>query len=241
MNAVTSSRTQTHMTMALLAGAVVAAMIMALPAAMLDGLLSAVGMSALLEATPRAALAAVTGLLTGLTIWIALNLLWPGDDVSDDYDVFQVDAPVLRPIFASTDLGTPFNSIRADRWDALPFEHEPIAAGDEAVMGESGRLLWEPDPWFDELQDPEPALIEPVRWGAPVLEAKPIASLSLNELVARLESGLRRRRAMAAAAPIPIRTPKPAPTPTPFSPMQDMDDALRDALGTLQRLAARSA
>ncbi|MBB5686025.1 hypothetical protein [Sphingobium boeckii] len=245
MNTEILPRTQTPAITALMAGLIVAVAILSLPVVLLENLVLASGLPAVLAAaeaplglTARGLIAASAGMMTGLSLWIVLGLVWPAaDEQADAYDVFRDDLPILRPIFAATDLGAPFDSIRAADRAVLPFENDPVAEGDAPMIAEPGRMLWEPDPWFDEMQDPEPALIEPVRWGAPSLEAAPIATLSLTELVARLEAGLRRRKAMAAAAPIPVAAVRTAP----FSPVRDMDDALRDALGTLQRLAARSA
>ncbi|WP_336973494.1 hypothetical protein [Sphingobium aromaticiconvertens] len=70
-------------------------------------------------------------------------------------------------------------------------------------------------------------------------DPRPITSLSITELTARLERGLTQR----GAPSIPrVIADMPVADPVPVSPMvePDVDEALRAALGTLRTLAARA-
>ncbi|RJF90694.1 hypothetical protein D3876_10825 [Sphingomonas cavernae] len=112
----------------------------------------------------------------------------------------------------------------------IAIEIEDAPALDEADQGEFAE--------FAPLED-EPAdapLSEPVSvFGAPTPEAEDRNSLSLTELLHRLETGLERKRRTVAA--VPVSEPRPAVRAGSIS---DMDEALRDALGTLRRMSANS-
>ena len=269
---------------AILAGGAVAAAIWLVPAAAIEWRIVKTGLPSILPAagpplgtTARALMAAVGGLGTAIFAWIVLafvaSKLPRVERETPRRIAVEPEAPkpkpLLRPIFAGTDLGAPFDSIRAPSepldLGALPYEEDsaptvpaavspafvpsveadpapepsilaPAPAVDPAPRPAAGPRLWEPDPWFDEMEDPEPFLAQPPL--APPLLAEPaatpdtdppaapqpaLATLSLTELVQRLETGMQRRRSRPD-----------------LSGMADMDSALRDALGTLQRLTARS-
>jgi len=241
--------------MAIAAGAVFAGALMTVPPAAIEWRIVQSGLPSILPAaapplgfTARALLAGIGGLGAMTVAWIAFTLidsLIPGGTRTkrpkiEPFAEWVADAPVRRPIFAESDLGAPFNSIRATSeildLGTLPFEGEPapvapsadvplaeaVSATPEALPVAAQAPLWQPDPWFDDLADPEPA---------PGKAAAPVDSLSLSELVERLETGMQRRRSNAGAAPR---------TRPDIAPLPDMDAALRDALGTLQRLSLRS-
>jgi len=270
---------------ALTAGAAVAAGIMLVPAAAIEWRIAKTGLPAMFPAagpplgtTARVLLAATGGIGLAIVALIVLALISarlprpakaPRAADRDDYDDAAFDdvapiraQPILRPIFAGSDLGAPFDSIRAGvpplDLGALAYKAEapvapevepepvvlappepvveaPIAVEPEPLPAPepipapaaSAPRLWEPDPWFDELQDPEPVFAAAPPQSPP---APPLATLSLAELVQRLEAGMQRRRGTAGAA-------RAQPD---LMPMADMDSALREALSTLQRLTARS-
>lgn len=182
----------------------------------------------------------------------------------------QEDEP-RRPIFAETDLGASFDIPEAEPVadDALdaPYELvEPIVEEQPELLDLApiARAMWQVPPrlpsFVDAIDDglegdpadqfeiaefapveEEPVAPEPVEapriapvpaFAAP--EALDRDSLSLMELLNRLEAGMERRRRSDAVAP--VRDTRPPVTQT----ISDMDEALRDALGTLRRMSAHS-
>lgn len=125
--------------------------------------------------------------------------------------VSEAEEPVRRaPILATQELGAPFHSIVAP---------SPVKKAEPA---------------------PEPVKAEPVKAEPVKTETmpapKPIIGQgeSLSAMMQRLETGFERRRAMRADAAPAAEKPLPLPV------MPDIDSALRDALGTLQKMSARA-
>lgn len=91
------------------------------------------------------------------------------------------------------------------------------------------------DAAIEDIAEPQPAPAAPVR------RAADYEALSIAELLARLEAGLE-RKSIARPAAVPTASsaePHPVMTSVAAAPA-NIDDALRDALGTLQRMTARS-
>lgn len=174
-----------------------------------------------------------------------------------------------RPIFAESDLGASLDLVDPAPADAAleayPFGHveqvreeqsdlldlAPIAQAmwrDPVVAHEAASALPDVAAEADESEFVDLAPDEVVAFEELAAEpvpvfAKPASSaadydaLSLAQLLLRLEVGLERRRQFGAAPVAPAFAPRPAETiPAP----SDMDEALRDALGTLRRMSARS-
>lgn len=119
------------------------------------------------------------------------------------------DAPARRPISAMRDLGEP-----------APPERELTAQPEQLLV----------EPLQSVVLTPEPESVAP----EPEPQAEPLAAVSLDELMKRLEQGLARRRA-----------PRPAAAPKPAAPMPQVfpeagDARLQSAIESLQRLAART-
>ena len=259
MLSVTGKARGTTALMAIATGAAFAGALLYVPVAAIEWRIVQTGLPAILPAaapplgfTARALMAGIGGIGAMVVAWIAFTLidsLIPGRAQArrpriEPFAEWVPDAAVRRPIFAESDLGAPFNSIRAAPHvldlGTLPFEGEPAplaapvtldmpaAPAPEAAPVVDAAPLWKPDPWFDDLLEPEPVAADPAKPDAP---RAPTASLSLAELVERLETGMHRRRSNAGAAP------RGRPD---IAPLPDMDAALRDALGTLQRLSLRS-
>lgn len=148
---------------------------------------------------------------------------------------FHPDAPAPRPIYAARDLGDPGGV--GEETQPLPIwladaqgagaSMEPFDfSREDPVDLEAPEELVLATP----LPDPEPAVTAPPvaeRIGAPAGE-------SIEEMVARLERGIVSRRTAAAAAPaLPAGD---GPRPALADPA---DDRLRNAIESLQRLAAR--
>lgn len=208
--------------MAALAGSAAAVMTMLAPASELEALVGESGLPAVLAAaqpplglTARALLAAAVALLAAAAAFTGLRSL--------------EGLPRI-----STRKFTKFTHRRGEK--ALPPEAEtpvvrkPIFAEAElgapfnSVVAAAPKRLEAAVPTFVREVESE-VVIEPEP--APVLP--PCEAQSIAELVARLEAGMQRRRGTVDAK----FEARPSPAP-------DMDAALRDALGTLQRMTARS-
>lgn len=259
--------------MAVLAGSAVALAVFLVPIGLIEALVMASGLPAMLAAaapplgvTARALLAIGGGAIAmvatagGLLLADRFARALPRRDRPEPLAVeaFAPRRRILaasepefprRPIFAESDLAASPETAE-DEPELLDLE--PIAqamwqgsvgAADadlpvvdvevEDVEGASARdeLL------LDEeviLAVPEPELFP--AFAEPVRRASALETQTLAELLDRLEVGLERKRlALAAVAPAPVQEPRP------ISPMPaDIDEALRDALGTLRRMNARS-
>lgn len=207
--------------MAALAGSAAALMVMLAPAPGLEALVAESGLPAVLAAaqpplglTARALLAGAVALLVAAVAFTGLRALEGLPRISarkftnfthrsvEKASPPEVETPIVRkPIFATAELGAPFNSV--------------VAAEPKRVEA-APTFVREAEP--EDIIEPEPTSVLPPR------EAQSIA-----ELVARLEAGMQRRRGNVDAK----LEARPSAAP-------DMDAALRDALGTLQRMTARS-
>ena len=197
----------------------------AMPGDILAQIVGATGLPSILAAaepplglTARIAIGGAGALLTFGLVFLLLRLLdrsglngrreapeaAPGDEAPRlrRRDVHP-DAPVRRPISAARDLGEP----------APP---GPPRAVTPLWLDETAPAAAEPQP-EPEIQ-PQPA---------------PAAELpsSLDELMARLEQGLARRRSASAGPALPETPPQVFP--------EAPDDRLQSAIDSLQRLAAR--
>lgn len=148
------------------------------------------------------------------------------------------DAPPRAPIFASRD----FNGLdifttesrQEDVEEALPMPllSSPLTpVVDEEAVSESP-VIEAIDAEFEEIEAPAARENRP-----------PIYSLSIPELTARLEQGLAKRK----RAPRPVETvsvlaemPVAPPVPVRDSVEEEIDEALRSALGTLRSMAGRA-
>jgi hypothetical protein len=214
---------------AALAAVAVAFAAFAMPGNLLTGLVEASGLPSILAAAePPLGLKARAGVgLAGALaafglVFLLLRLLdrtgleraRPAPPVDADSDMPKLrrrdvhpDAPVRRPISAARDLGEPAPPpapARAPPAPAWLAEPEAAAAPERAPQPKAATA-------------PEPA-----------------APAGLDELMARLEQGLARRRAPPAFAPAMPQTPAPQVFP------EAGDDRLQSAIDSLQRLAGRS-
>lgn len=128
---------------------------------------------------------------------------------------------------------------------------EPVA---EPASAESAPMAFAPDQ--PEMVEDEPVASEPIVSESPAVapppaepvadpsaapiqaERRPTGDESIAALVQRLEAGLERRKlALASSRDDLLPASEPVIDPAPIAP--DIDAALRDALGTLQRMTAR--
>ena len=173
----------------------------------------------------------------------------------------HVDGP-RRPLFASSDLEglSPLVSkpapAEASGGMRMPLSPEPL---DELELREAMVIPPLPRPGPVEASPSKASIVQDPSGVVAAARMQPsdYSALSITELVARFERGLAHRRlllAEAAAArraseaeaqaPAPPREPvRPAPRPEPDRRSIDaeVDEALRAALGTLQRMTARAA
>lgn len=215
--------------------------------------------------TARALVAGVGGLAVAAAVWALLTALdrlpkikLPSMKRGSNGAMFarpveapRPDAPVepvvrRRPILAGADLGMPFDSVTEKPKPILA--EKPVRA--PAAVEDAPIALTPPEP-VEEIAAPilaeveaEPEIVAPIAAEPepeesiapePVMAAQPPrplpATQSLTTLVDRLEAGFDRRRlALVSSREEPVRGAPPAP---------DIDAALRDALGTLQRMTAR--
>jgi hypothetical protein len=162
---------------------------------------------------------------------------------------FHPDAPPRPPIMATHELGEPAPPSWPEESRDTPVPPEPLAEIPDMTLPPAAEEEWLLDaPMAAEAPAPEPPPFPMARpepesepESAPVPEIVPVAearapvqaaapSGSLDDLMARLEQGLARRRQGPAEAVIPDPATQPA-APT--------DDRLQSAIDSLQRLAAR--
>ena len=206
---------------AVLMSAAVAFFFFAMPMVLLEQGVIASGLPTLISAagpplggTARTLVAGMFALLSGGLTWGAITLVGvigslrfrqPREpDESEPSITEPVETPASserRPLFAATDLGTPVE------------EEEPAFEPLEVSFDDVLELV-------DVIAD------EPATAAAP----SSLDSLSIAELMARLETGAERRAA----------APKPTPPPPPIRGMiEEFDGALRSALEDLQRIGNR--
>ena len=159
-------------------GVLTAAMFALIPTALLESMVVDSGIAAVISAaepplglTARAALVLLCGGGVGVLAWFALFLTFGGRTIAlrrpvSDGDNAPVlrradahpDAPARRPLFANTDLGTPFLEVRArpvhlDADDVAPLVErplpvdldEPLSAYDSSFLREPGVPASDPD------------------------------------------------------------------------------------------------
>jgi hypothetical protein len=247
--------------MALFCGVAIGLIVAMLPLGLLESLVEQTGLSSVLAAaapplggTARAMLAGTAGLAMAVPTFVLLRALEglppirvrvPRPKRDADAAIFAQSAVQAQgPIMAARDLGVPFDSITAE-----PTGEEPAAPAEDAPILE----LTEPVA-PDMLAPPEPVnVVQPQvvipEW-RPGAEPEPIAVLparteidgDIPALVRRLEAGFDRRAAdrdlAVPVAPQGEATQSAPPAESPAEP--DIDLALRNALGTLQRMTARA-
>lgn len=211
-------------------GGALAFFLYAMPMWLVQRLVVESGLPALIAAaepplgmTARLSLAGSAGLAIALATWALFAWL---DRVPASIPIhsetrsrradLHPDAPLPRPLFAESELGAP----AAVDDDVLDLSELMVAPQAERRLSEEIALATAPAAEPDEAEFVE-------------LPPEPVAARqSVSTLMARLESGLVRRtlRAQKAADPLP---PPPAPPPAAVP----MDDALREALGELRRMA----
>lgn len=162
-------------------GVLTAAMFALVPTALLESMVVDSGIAAVLSAaepplgfTARAALVLLCGGGVGVLAWFAAFLTFGGRTIAlrrpasngDHAPVLRradahPDAPARRPLFANTDLGTPFLEVRArpvhlDADDIAPLVERPLPVDlDEPLSAYDPSLL-------RETATPEPAPSEPL-------------------------------------------------------------------------------
>jgi hypothetical protein len=245
---------------AALAGLSVAFLAFAMPGDALADLVGATGLASLIPAAePPLGLKARIGIgaAGAIAVFSAafLVLRWldrlgaRSDDIEETVPMqpprlrrrdFHPDAPPRPPIMAADELGEPENATPVDDGDT-----EPTPEGqDEWLLDQPAPLeATEPDEEPATFDDPafDPVPPPAAEWTVPAteFEAPPAAaptSGNLDELMARLEQGLARRRT-AATPPAAAGAPAEPPAPKPFP--EAGDDRLQSAIDSLQRLAAR--
>ncbi|WP_129793033.1 hypothetical protein [Sphingosinicella sp. CPCC 101087] len=247
------------------AGLSVAFLVFAMPDDLLAELIASTGLASLLPAAePPLGLKARIGIgaAGAMAVFAAafLTLRWldrlgsrpaepsqPGDERETPRlrrRDLHPDAPPRPPIMATYELGEPEQEAPASPVAAEPAVHrardeiQDEWLFDRPSASEQARV--EPYPSLPL----EPAAASPERSSMPDL---PAPSGSLDELMARLELGLARRRE-DAEAPSPDPTPIPAQAPPATDPPPSAepkpfpeagDERLQSAIASLQRLAAR--
>jgi hypothetical protein len=239
-------------------------LVMATPGWLLEQIVARAGLASVLSAaqpplgsTARLALAGVAAIGTGLVSWICLfpvARLMARPRRAKTFEVQPMQFDRSRdtipdggfnrpPIFADTELGVPFMSDEAlaiapvgalslgaeegDDSDELMLDtsfiaDEPITAISDDYIAATSPARDMPTQSFD-ISTPPPAQ---VAVGIPVPAPADPAAESIADLIARLERGLNRRANANAAVGIANDA------------QAGMDTALRQALGTLERLAA---
>lgn len=189
-----------------------------------------------------------------------------GYDEEDEPDYgapSHMDGP-RRPLFASSDLEglSPLVSkpapAEANGGMRMPLSPEPL---DELELREAMIIAPPPRPGPVEASPSKPAIVQDPSGilAAARMQPSDYSALSITELVARFERGLAHRRLLLAEAVAakraneaesqaparPRETARPAPRPEPEPERRsidaEVDEALRAALGTLQRMTARAA
>ena len=225
-----TDRNALDLPVAALAGVSVAFVAFAVPTDLLDGLVNATGMSSLISAaTPPLGLTArlVIGVGGAVIAFAAAFVLlrWldrfasrvpaRAKEVEDAPRLrkrdLHPDAPHRWPISAAEELGEPEPKVKP-----------VLARGEPAPV---------PPPAPEPQPQPVPVAVE-----TPTPPPARAAGESLDELMARLEEGLARRRSPEPPAAPPA--PATAPPPPQVFP-EPGDDRLQSAIQSLQRLAAR--
>jgi len=216
-----------------LAGGVITALgVIVAPVAMLEALVALFGLPAVLAAaapplgfTARIMIAAVAFVIAAMAVGTTMSLLttllnrkprrkarpFASHAVVDDEDAPALrradshpDAPPRRPIFAGSDLGTPFQDVKAtvDPIDADdPFELDTLEL--EAVAEE----IIPPVALVKPVSVPEPVVPEP-------LVLAPLASVADEAAEPAFNPNSRRSRILAAKVdPVPIAAAEPEPEP----------------------------
>lgn len=209
--------------MAALAGSAAAVMAMLAPAAGLEALVEESGLPAVLAAaqpplgmTARGLLAGAAALLVAAVAFTALRAL-------------EGLPPIRAPKFTrSSHVEDAAPEIIAPVIRKPIFAEAELGAPFNSVVAAETRRSEPPAPRFAREETPVIAVAPEPEPVAPPMSTLPEPQ-SIAEMIARLEAGMQRRRANAGAGPVTREVPPP-----------DMDAALRDALGTLQRMTARS-
>ncbi len=159
---------------------------------------------------------------------------------------FHPDAPQPRPLLAPRDLGEPAEKPRPVWLEPEAVAPEPASAAPVPVPapGPEPELPSSAEPFPVEESLAEPSL-RPAAAPEPVQDQvrasaspAPASAGSLDELIARLEQGLVRRRVVP-----PVESAAPGPFPTQPAPPQrhegngEAEDRLQSAIASLQRLA----
>ncbi|WP_242129246.1 hypothetical protein [Sphingobium sp. Sx8-8] len=160
------------------------------------------------------------------------------------------DAPARAPIFASRDFGglDIFARTVEEREEAEP-EKTQETAEEEAASIAALSIPGQPEARVEEVmfarlhrafgQEPVDAdyeeVAEPAPQAAPAVA--PIGHLSLAELTERLEQGLAQRKRMGRPVSVIADMPVERPVPVRDHVEEDVDQALRAALGTLRNMA----
>lgn len=237
-------------------GILTAAMFALVPTDLLESMVVDSGIASVLSAaepplglTARAALALVCGSGVGLIAWFALFLSFgtrtillqrPGGAGADAPILRRADAhpdaPARRPLFANTDLGTPFLEVRArpvhlDASDlrkpesapppierALPADlDQPLSAYDPGAVPEAP-IDWSPPP--AEIVDPAP---------------RPLPRRQTFDPGERFETFPLTPMVRPAAQP----EPEPQPLPIRQAPRDDPSETIHALLDRLERVVSR--
>ena len=247
--------------LALLFGILVAAAVFLAPIALHEGVVRLLGIPALtavaeppLGFTARWLMGFTAGVLSGTALWVGLHLpslrrprRTPRFIEETAFELPQRRRAILadpeprRPIFAEADLGIPFASVRAEESEPVDAEYTviedplsralenyPILLGHEPADWDS---VSQEDDWEEEIAEAKPVFAEPIR---------PATGLDVENLTAllhRFEAGLERKRLARAATVERLAALPPMPA---GQGNGGIDEALRDALGTLQRMTLRT-
>ncbi|WP_375398899.1 hypothetical protein [uncultured Sphingomonas sp.] len=242
------------------AGMLIAMFLIALPAAVLEWLVVDSGIAALVTAaepplglTARLAIAGVAGGVTTAMLWLGLHQLIGGRSIvlgtpveDDGAPVLRradahPDAPSRRPLFAASDLGTPFLDIHAPAPTALaeakswpeertlpadldtpiaPFaapETLPEVAEDAADVAATATARFGSHERIETFE--LTPMIRPPAPAADVDETSaPLPQATIHDLLTRLERGVHRRATAASGT---------------------SETSLEETLGVLRRLATR--
>lgn len=149
------------------------------------------------------------------------------------------DAPARAPIFASRDFGGSSIFADSDPVDddiAAAEMSEDASISPAALLTDMANRAEPVDAEFDEI-------VPPAASDGPEARVAAVSTLSIAELTARLEQGLAQRTRMPrrlSSAMVIADMPPESPVPVRESVEEDVDEALRSALGTLRSMAGRS-
>ena len=273
-------RAKVALPIASVAGLVVAALVaiafLAMPIAVIEGMAVDSGIASVLTAaapplgpTARLAVAFFAGLVAGGATWFGLFLVVGARTMvvrrgegEDGIPVLRradahPDAPPRRPVFANSDLGTPFLEVKADPIEEAPIEPVVVveARNVPADLDTPIAAYRTPDdvPLPDSEPEPEPIVLPvltPISaprfapherietFGLATASADdepstPLPQATIHDLLERLERGVARR------APIATEAPAPVAMPTPVVEQRVPEGSLRETLGVLRQLAAQ--